>query len=280
MKEVLKQSLKAFCYFLLMFIFQVIVSFIMTFGYSVFIGIEMGMRGETTIDQIAVQESVMRFINENMVWVVIISGLLTLAALWIFFVIRKKKLTKEAGISLLTMKNQMLLVALGIGLGFIINFGLQLLPIPEKMVDSYIQSSQGLFSAPFLLMILSNVIIAPLVEEIIFRGLILSRLRKVMPVWTAVIISSIAFAIMHGQLLWIAYTFLLGIVFSLMVLKTGSTLSSIIVHMIFNLFGVLLSVLSIHLVLPVIWLLMILGVILTVFSYLVLGREVKLKGAK
>ena len=92
-------------------------------------------------------------------------------------------------------------------------------------------------SGSFAITLIATVIVAPIVEEIVFRGLILSRLNKVINTVLALILSSSIFATLHGHILWIAYTFVLGILFGIVAIKMNSILPSIIFHMSFNLAG-------------------------------------------
>ena len=74
-------------------------------------------------------------------------------------------------------------------------------------------------------------------EEILFRGVILGRLKRVMPVWSAVIVSSLAFALVHGNPLWIAYTFVMGLLVAMIDVKYDSIVPGMIMHFMFNLYG-------------------------------------------
>ena len=58
-----------------------------------------------------------------------------------------------------------------------------------------------------------------------------------MPVAAAVALSSIAFGLFHGQLLWICYAAILGLVMCFVAIKCESVLASILYHMVFNLLG-------------------------------------------
>ena len=68
---------------------------------------------------------------------------------------------------------------------------MELLPLPQQMMESYNQASQGLNTSLLWADLLSVAIFAPLVEELIFRGLVLSRLRKAMPAWLAVLLQGL-----------------------------------------------------------------------------------------
>ena len=53
----------------------------------------------------------------------------------------------------------------------------------------------------------------------------------------ACVLSSLVFGLLHGQLLWIAYAFIMGVVLTLVFERTGTLWASIVVHVTFNLVG-------------------------------------------
>lgn len=77
--------------------------------------------------------------------------------------------------------------------------------------------------------------IAPVMEEMIFRGAVLDRLRLASyPFWTANLIQAALFGIYHMNLIQGIYAFLWGILLGLIYQATGSILADILAHMIFN----------------------------------------------
>ncbi len=84
--------------------------------------------------------------------------------------------------------------------------------------------------------ILFMVILAPLLEEYIFRKLLIDRMHMYGEK-LAVITSALMFALFHGNLGQLFYAFTLGLVFGYVYLKTGKLRYSISLHMIINLFG-------------------------------------------
>ncbi len=94
-----------------------------------------------------------------------------------------------------------------------------------------------------------NVILCALVpaimEELIFRGIIFNGLRK-RGFWTASLISSIMFMSIHLSPSSIVYPIIMGIIFCLIVEKTGSILYSMIVHFCNNFFVLLIEYISIQ----------------------------------
>ena len=237
MKNVFKQLGKAICYVLLFVGSQVLISFMMSFIYGIKVGLEATTSGITPSNQ-EIVEGTNEFLMNNMNWMALISGLLTLFILWLFFVIRRKKIFQEAGLHKFNKSKVLPLILLGGVAALFVSCVLSLLPLPESLMESYMESSQGLLSGSLPVMILSTVIVAPIVEEVVFRGLILSRLKKAMNVWVAIVISSLLFALMHGQPLWIVYAFLLGMLLAIIAEHFNTIGASIILHMAFNLVGV------------------------------------------
>jgi membrane protease YdiL (CAAX protease family) len=79
-----------------------------------------------------------------------------------------------------------------------------------------------------------TVVIAPIVEELYFRGLVLPAFTKKYGWIAGVLISSGAFAILHLQPNVIIYTFVLGLVLSFFYIRLKSIIPGIIFHMINN----------------------------------------------
>jgi len=79
-------------------------------------------------------------------------------------------------------------------------------------------------------------ILAPIMEEIIFRKILLSRLRKFGD-FISIFFSALAFGMFHGNLSQFFYAFALGCIFAYIVVKTGTIKYTILLHMIINLFG-------------------------------------------
>ena len=86
----------------------------------------------------------------------------------------------------------------------------------------------------FLLPFINTVVIAPIVEELYFRGLVLPAFTKKYGWIAGVLISSGAFAILHLQPNVIIYTFVLGLVLSFFYIRLKSIIPGIIFHMINN----------------------------------------------
>ncbi|WP_278926685.1 CPBP family intramembrane glutamic endopeptidase [Staphylococcus auricularis] len=90
---------------------------------------------------------------------------------------------------------------------------------------------------PFLTLILSISIVAPILEEITFRGLITSKLFKYGRMWLPLIVSSIIFGFLHAptELVPLLMYSSMGAIFYLAYARRHSILDSILVHFLNNL---------------------------------------------
>lgn len=86
----------------------------------------------------------------------------------------------------------------------------------------------------YILAFVSLVVVAPIAEELIFRGVLQSQLRQFGPA-LAIFVVSIMFGIAHGQWNVAIVTFAMGVVMSFIREKlTGTIWASIILHMLKN----------------------------------------------
>ncbi|MDO4294325.1 MAG: CPBP family intramembrane metalloprotease [Eubacteriales bacterium] len=92
------------------------------------------------------------------------------------------------------------------------------------------------FDIPVWLGILSYGILAPLGEEVVFRGVVYGQLRRVIPVPAAIAVSGLAFGLFHGNLVQAVYATVLGILLALVYELYGTLLAPMAFHGIANLF--------------------------------------------
>lgn len=168
----------------------------------------------------------------------LISGLLTLAVVLAFYLIRRKKLSEALWLRPVPAPSLFTGAALAPGLYFAVIIVLAVLP--EAWTENYGEASADIVTGTVLGAV-SVAIVAPIVEEFIFRGLVMTRLNRAMPGWLAVLGSAAIFGLCHGELVWFCYAFVLGMVFGIIDLRTGSILPSILGHIMFNAIGQIMS---------------------------------------
>lgn len=75
---------------------------------------------------------------------------------------------------------------------------------------------------------------APFFEEVIFRGFLLPSLSRYVPVWGAILLSGLLFAMAHLNISEVLPLTVLGIVLGFIYVRSGNLLSSMIVHALWN----------------------------------------------
>ena len=93
--------------------------------------------------------------------------------------------------------------------------------------------------SPFLVWLIVG-FIGPVVEEIVFRGMILGGLRSTGRILSAIVLSGFLFGLMHLNLNQFSYTVIMGIFWGLLVEASGSILTSMICHISMNSLSVIM----------------------------------------
>ena len=83
---------------------------------------------------------------------------------------------------------------------------------------------------------LATVVVAPIMEELITRKMVMDRLAPY-GVWPAALFSGVAFGMIHGNLEQFFYAFFLGTFFALIYAKSGRILYTILLHAAVNFMG-------------------------------------------
>lgn len=197
---------------------------------SVYIGVAAALGGD--VDALYDQ------LLANTMTYTMISGLLTIAIVIAVYRVRRKPMAEALWLRGVDGPTLLTGAALAPALYLIVSGALALLP--EAWLESYTEASAGIDSGT-LTGVLAVAVVAPVVEELIFRGLMLNRLSRVMPGWLAAVLSSAAFGLCHGHPVWFAYAFALGAFFALLDLRAQSILPSILGHLVFNAISQILS---------------------------------------
>lgn len=229
--QILLALLKAICYVTLFLGSQVLVML------PVFIaaGVRTAIEGGTVDEALLLQ-----MITEQAMTYSLIANLLTLVIVMTFYLVRRKKFSQALWLRRVDAPTLWEGAALAPGMYMVIS--IVLAALPESWMDSYSQASSGITSGG-MAGVFAVVVVAPVVEEVIFRGLIMTRLSQAMPGWLAVVLSAAIFGLCHGNPVWFGYAFVLGALFGLMDLRAESILPSILGHIVFNSFSQILSAL-------------------------------------
>lgn len=136
-----------------------------------------------------------------------------------------------------------LLLAIGCSILFFLLLDRGLDPIFEKLFpeseESYQETISLLIQSP-VTSFLQVCIIAPIIEEILMRNIVLAELKTNYGTATALLISSILFALLHFNMVQTLSALICGILLGLLYLKTKSILCCIIAHSGYNLISYLI----------------------------------------
>jgi membrane protease YdiL (CAAX protease family) len=123
--------------------------------------------------------------------------------------------------------------------GFILSVALQalahFLPIPKELpIDSFFKTPAEAWALGLL-----SITLAPLMEELFFRGFLYPVLERKIGVPIAIFLTAFSFALLHGAQLMFSWgpvlvIFLVGMVLTVVRAKTNSVAAGVIIHMAYN----------------------------------------------
>ena len=112
---------------------------------------------------------------------------------------------------------------------FASNILTEFMNLPNHMEDMFIKMSRTVFG------FISIAIMAPLIEELLFRGAIEGHLlRQGKSPRTAIFLSALIFGVIHLNPVQIPFAFFLGLVFGWLYYRTGSVIPGIVGHFLNN----------------------------------------------
>lgn len=120
-------------------------------------------------------------------------------------------------------------VAMAIGLNNII-----LLTNLAQQSEAYQEVAAAIYSPPFLVQLLCVGVIVPIVEEIVFRGIIYRRKRVESSMVNAMIFSAVFFGVFHGNTVQMIYGLVAGLILAYIYEKYGSLWAPILAHILMN----------------------------------------------
>lgn len=123
---------------------------------------------------------------------------------------------------------------------YIMSFVASLFPHWMDAYESLLETA-GLDDQISILMVICSVIFAPFCEELVFRGVTMHQAKKCLPFWAANLLQALLFGIFHMNMIQGIYAFCLGLVLGYVCNRGGSIYYSILLHMLFNFWGTVLS---------------------------------------
>lgn len=145
---------------------------------------------------------------------------------------KKLKLSTELLINLLWIAGITLLISFGL------NNVISMSPLVD-MSEAYKKANEDFYASTLLIELVGSAILSPIMEELVFRGIVFGNLKKIMSPIAATIISALLFGIVHFNIVQFVYALLLGIVLAMFMQKTGHMYAAVAGHIVANAFAVL-----------------------------------------
>ena len=147
---------------------------------------------------------------------------------------------KEQIIKRTSMTNIFFMLFVGLLLNFVVTVCCTYVPFPKSW-----QQDLSLFTGAAVSMhpVMSSVctgLLAPVMEEIIFRYGVFNKLKQ-KNLTVALVVSSLLFGMMHGNIIQGGYAFLIGMIIAYIYNKTENLLDAILIHVGVNLSSVIFT---------------------------------------
>ncbi len=167
-----------------------------------------------------------------------IAMVLSLFLFWAMGILRERKLKDELKFENLSNTPALpaVLIAFGCRLGVSVYAVIadQVDVLRESVENSVDTSSYIVSPGKLTVYLVVTIILAPVFEEILFRGIVQTELLRGFPVPMAIFVGALFFSAAHGMLYQSLFTFFVGLLLGWSYYVTRNLFTSILIHMVFN----------------------------------------------
>lgn len=170
--------------------------------------------------------------------ILILTSLASFLVFWLIYKGRKKNIFKVCSIRKISLKGIGLIFLLGLSFNILVTCLLSYLtqlPALEKAVKSFEDIEKSITSGNIIFTVIAVVLIAPIFEEIFFRGILFNEIKNGMPLTIAFIVQAVTFGLFHGNWIQGTYAFALALLLCLVYIWYRSIWANIAFHFAFNL---------------------------------------------
>lgn len=233
--QYIKKILKVLIYPIIFFIIQFLLEFIFVFifnqteihklkiKYPNYSNNQINNKLSEIISTSSYKYRLSNYLNHN---ALLISIVLAIILIPIFVVTYKKIIKEKSAEKNIKLNNIIIFILIGISVSLIYNITMFNVNSIIKITDSY-----KISNIPILIQILSSGLIGPILEELVFRGIVYNKLKKINKTMNSIIISSIIFSLFHfSSILNLIYSFMMSFLFIYAYEKSRSIIGSIVLH--------------------------------------------------
>lgn len=187
-------------------------------------------------------DALVRFINQNGLIITTIVNLILLPIYCLLLKFDRAKRIKNGAIIYKKpyIHQLVLVIVLGMTSAIGVNVLISISGI-AALSNVYDEVSQILYSGGVALELLSAALAAPVVEELLFRGIIYKRLRDYLNPLASMLISAAVFGLFHGNLVQFVYAFIIGCMLAYTYEKLKTIAAPVLFHISANLIAVLIT---------------------------------------
>jgi membrane protease YdiL (CAAX protease family) len=201
---------------------------------SLYIGITQGVEG--LADGGNLPGEIEELMSQNILYIISVASILICGIVFYFWYRHETRGRQKVELkSVFNKRNIILFLIIGIGCQLFFSGVMNLIqPIFPEQFKSYGETMESILGSDLLLVLLYTIIIAPISEELIFRGVILHRTRKVLPFLGANLLQALFFGVYHRNIIQGIYATIMGFLLGLIYQKYNTIYSTILLHMIIN----------------------------------------------
>lgn len=224
---------------------QIVASMIIILPYALVEGIRQGMQAANGQDPGRMADEIMANMGSIMGIVLVVAGVLLLVVFlpWYYFGCGRKKFTRESIGRVFSPRALLVVFLIAVALNYGINCLLQLVYVlAPQALEYYQQLMENAGIGSDLWANLAAVILAPLGEELVFRGVAFHYARKAVEgmrrpgtaFWISNCIQALLFGIYHMNLIQGIYAFVIGLVLGYLFQRYRSLIPGVLAHLVFN----------------------------------------------
>ena len=163
--------------------------------------------------------SLTNYINDNTIWIILIVALIFIPLL----IIKYKKIKPK--FNLKSNKNIIYVILVGISISILLN--LIIININKIFnIDNNMLNNKYLIQT-----IIASGIIGPIIEELLFRGIMFNKIKTFNTINISVLITTLIFAFFHDTITQMLYAFIVGYICIKIYIEYDSLLFPILFHM-------------------------------------------------
>jgi len=210
-----------------------------SYGFSLVWGIYIGMKMMSLgITDAAEQEAyyVQSMSSGNLLLIITAIATMSTVIVGVFWYRNHKPATDFSLKEVVNGKLILAMACLGLSLQFLISMCLNAVyPIlPQDLTEQYSELMEQLIGGNIWLSLFVTVILAPLAEELLFRGVTLKKAQEIMPFMAANILQALLFGIYHMNWIQGVYAFVLGMILGFTAEYFHSVWAAILLHAFVN----------------------------------------------